>query len=60
MRIENIGEITFYVDFDFYENKWGRFPNRIKTGLKTREEAEQYIKDNDITDGVIGSMLRIQ
>ena len=58
-RTEKIGEVTYYVDYDFIDTKWGLSPIWIVGGFKTREEAEQYVKDNNITDAVIGSQTRI-
>ena len=56
---ENIGEVTYYVDYNFVDTKWGRRCMNIYN-CKTREEAEQFVRDNNINDAVIGSQTRIQ
>lgn len=55
---KNIGEVTFYIDYNFVDTKYGRRNMNIQT-CKTYEEAQQFIIDNNITDGVIGSMILI-
>ena len=58
-RIEKIGEVTYYVDYNFVDTQLGRRCMNIYN-CKTRKEAEQFVKDNNINDAVIGSQTRIR
>lgn len=61
MMREEIGGKYWGIDFGFFNREWDgkRVCMSIKQGFSTREEAEKWAAENDITDGEIYSYTRI-
>ena len=55
---KNIGEVNYWVEYSFIDTVFDRRCMNIQV-CHTKEEAEKFVKDNNINDAIISEWTRI-